>query len=310
MFDRLRSALHVSWFQFRTRAVHGSPPTPCDPEAPCTVHTMLSARDLHLYLVAVQSLLRFRPAMAIAVHSDGTLTASHEQTLKRHVPGLRFIAAEEANEHARKVLGADSFLFRWRDVDAAYRRVIDTELWCSTPRRIIMDADVLVLRRPDEVIDWAANGSKGFLLGQPPAGEPPGSPSGRKHVQTVFREKLPQIAKRLSLPDTFPQGTTGGFYGCTGKELALERIETAIEAAEAEGVPMNEWGGDQAMLIYLLAAAGATRLGPRRYINFDPTCVPFLDEVCVSHFYGTFRYYRHLYTRLAAGVVAGLLASP
>jgi hypothetical protein len=310
MFYRLTQALHRGYFRFHTGRVRATPPLPCDPAAACELHTMLSARDVDLYLPAVKSFLRFHAQVAVVVHSDGSLDETTVALLRQHVPGVRIVLPAEADERARQALGADSFLFRWRGHDASWRRVIDTELWCQTPKRIIMDADVIVLRRPDEIIAWIEDGPGAFLFGQPPDPAVNGhaAPAGRKLVQTIFREKTPQLARRLELPAAFPQGATSGFYGC-GWELALDRIEQAIRAGEAEGIPMAEWGSEQCVVIYLLAAAGARRLNPRHYLNYDPGCTPLLAEAHAVHFYGTYRYYRHLYTRLAGEVVSGLSAA-
>lgn len=307
MFYRLRQALHLKYFRYRTRHILQTPPLPCEPSAKCMLQTMLSKRDVPLYLPAIKSFLRFCSKVAVVVHSDGSLDDESVRLLQAHVPGLRVILPPEANTRADQKLGADSFLGRWRRHDASYRRVLDTELWCDTPKRIIMDADVITVRCPDQIIDWIENGSGAFLFGQPPDGEPPATP-GRKHIQTIFREKTPQMAARLGLPATFPQGATSGFYGCSN-ELSLERLEQAIHAGEAEGIPMPEWGSEQCIVIYLLCASGAVRLNPKHYVNFDPSCMPLVEGVHSLHFYGTYRYYKHLYTRLAAQTASELLAS-
>jgi hypothetical protein len=268
---------------------------------------MLSARDVPLYLPAIKSFLRFYSRVAVLVHSDGSLREPHVRLLQAHVPGIRIILPAEADTRARDMLGSNSFLFRWRAHDASYRRVVDTDLWCSTPKRIIMDADVIVLRRPDEIIAWIEQPGGAFLFGQPPdprASQLTATP-GRKLVQTVFRERVGDLGQRLGLPATFPQGATSGFYGCNG-QLSMPRIEQAIRAGEAAGIPMPEWGSEQCIVIYLLAASGATRLNAHRYINYDPACAPLMTDACAVHFYGTYRYHRHVYTRLAANVVSEL----
>src|SRR5205085_11640205 len=200
----------------------------------------------------------------------------------------------ETDERARQTLGGDSYMFRWRSHDASWRRLVDSELWCTTPKRLIIDSDVIVLRRPDEVIAWIENGKGGLLFGQPPDRPPPAD----KHVQSIFRDKLAQVAQRVGLPARFPQGTTAGFYGCE-RELPLDRVEHVLRGCEAEGLPMKQWGADQCVVLYLLESSGPTRLGERHYLNFDPSCMPLVDQAHVLHFYGTHRYHQHLYTRLA-----------
>ena len=262
---------------------------------------MLSERDVPMYLPAIKSLLRFHRDLAVVVHSDGSLSRSSGVSLQRHVPGLRLIDRGEADALAVRSLAGRPYLRQWRTHDAAWLRAIDTELWCTTDRRLIMDADVITVRRPDEIIAWVRGGSGSFLFGQPPDDEPVSRP-GRQHVQTIFQRRIVGIARRVGLPASFPQGATAGFYGCR-RELSLEQIEEILRAAQAEDVPMAEWGSDQCVIIYLLASMGALRLSPRHYVNFDPRVRHLLDDVHCVHFYGTYRYHRGIYLALVCQAI-------
>ena len=72
MFYRLRRGLSYVRFRHRTGRIHSTPPMTCRGDAPCEIHTMLSDRDVPLYLVAIKSFLRFCQDVAVVVHSDGT----------------------------------------------------------------------------------------------------------------------------------------------------------------------------------------------------------------------------------------------
>src|SRR5262249_3959334 len=161
-----------------------------------------------------------------------------------HVPGCRFIGASEADKRADRELGVGSFLHRWRTVDVSYRRVVDTEIWSTSPKRIIMDSDVLVLNSPREVIEWAQHWTTPFLTGAPPA-SPDSSPG---HVQTIFKGKVKELADALQMPARFLDGTTGAFYGCTD-QLSLDKVERLIRTAVDLGIPMETWGGEQCTII-------------------------------------------------------------
>ncbi len=307
MLYRLRQKAHRQYFGWRTRRIDSTPPLPTNPEGRCTVHTMLSARDVSLYIPAIKSLIRFCPGVAVTVHSDGTLTREHYETVARHVLGVRFVEANEADVLARRSLGADSYLYRWRSHDASWRRVIDTELWCKSPKRLIIDPDVVVTRTPEELLDWIEGGSGPFLFGQPPTpgvdidGDP-------LFIQTQFRTRIAQIGSRLGMPSVFPQGSTSGFYGCES-ELALDRVEHVLKGCEAEGLPMAQWGSEQCTVIYLLESAGAKHLAANHYLNYDPTCDPLIPDARAVHFYGTYRYHGRLYPKLAAKVAKELQPS-
>jgi hypothetical protein len=305
----LRNAVNYLRFKFQTQGIHDTRPMACEPSAPCDVHTMLGARDAPLYLVGIKSLLRFNPTVSVVIHSDGTLTEAWQATLRRHLPGCKVISPAEGEELAARALGRESDLFRFRNLDINYRRLIDTELWSGRKKKIIMDADILVVRSPEEVVSWIGAGESPFLMGEPLRAPAAPKAGASNHVQTIFQERLSEISSSVGLPAVFLDGGTGGFYGSSG-EMTLENIERVIKACLKLGVPLDRWGSDQCIIIYLLSAAGARRLDTDRYLNFRPTDVGRLETAEVLHFYGTHRFYKHLYTRLAAKAIAELSRQP
>jgi hypothetical protein len=310
MLYRLRQRLNYARFRHATSNIHRSPPIACDPTANCELHTMLSGRDASMYLVAIKSLLRFYSQVAVVIHSDGTLSEDWQSRIKAHVPGCRMIQYVEADRRALERLPAGSVLHQCRKYDASYRRLVDTELWSIAPSRIIMDADVLVLNEPIEVIDWieGRQGTIPFLMGQAPRASlaaPATSKGVGRHVQTIFKEKVEALGRELGESACFLDGTTGGFYGCNG-ELSLEKIKRLLVAAEMLGIPMTEWGGEQCMVIYLLSVARAIRLDPSRYFNYFPDQIDKVVDAALIHFIGSDRFYRNIYSKRAAEVVRRL----
>jgi hypothetical protein len=312
MLYRLRNNLNYSWFKFATRAIKATPPIPCDPAGTCAIHTMAGTGDLPLYLVAIKSFLHFYPHVAVVVHSDGSLDASAQSALKHHVPGIRIVSIKEADDRAANLLGKDSFLFRSRrgtlEQQISWRRLIDTELWESPKRKILMDSDVITIRRPDEMIDWIEGQGGPFLFGQPRDATQPAPPPDMRLVQNIFKSKIEELSRGMGMPSHFLDGTTSGCYGSSG-EMSLPTIEKIIKVCVEVGIPIEQWGCEQCAVIYLLSNSGGERLNPQRYINFDPSCEPRLGEVATVHFYGTHRFYKNLYTNLARRVARVLNAA-
>ena len=309
MFDRLRKHLDYARFARRTKAIDATAPLACNPGAACEIHTMLGIRDVQMYLIAIKSLLRWYADVAVVVHSDGSLEPDTRRTLEHHVPGIRVIEAADADRYAAERLPEGSAIAKWRGVDAFYRRLIDTHLWSRTPKRVILDSDVLVVNEPKEFIRWVESGSKAFLLGQPADDDsfPTTPPDTTAHVQAHFRFAVPDIARMTGLAPRFLQGTTAGFHGYAD-EITLDRVERVITAATSLGLRITQWGGDQCVVIYLLSAAGADRLNEERCFNFDPSKVTACAEAEIIHFYGTHRFYQGIYPAQAAAVCAELLA--
>ena len=157
------------------------------------------------------------------------------------------------------MLDRDSVLYKWRMLDASYKRLVDTELHSRATARIIMDADILVVNRPDEVIDWIQMMGKPFLLGQPPERSPiPTTGQSPRHMQDVFKQKLAALNEAVGVPVDFLDGSTSGFYGCTSG-LDLDLVQKVLSACIGLNIPMFEWGGEQCLVIYLLSLAGARR---------------------------------------------------
>jgi hypothetical protein len=63
------------------------------------------------------------------------------------------------------------------------------------------------------------------------------------------------------------------------------------------------------LVVYVLSSSDPIRLDKRKYFNFAPETMGHLDEAAVTHFYGTFRFYRRLYQRQTAQVVHELKVS-
>jgi hypothetical protein len=69
---------------------------------------------------------------------------------------------------------------------------------------------------------------------------------------------------------------------------------------------MQQWGGEQCVVIYLLSTAGATRLDPSLYFNFDFEHVDKVNAANLVHFIGYCRFYQNVYPHRAAQVARSL----
>ena len=266
---------------------------------------MLGRHDVTMYLLAAKSLLSFVSKLAVVVHSDGSLTDKDCERVARHIAGVRFVGYQDAERRAQQALGEGSLLAEWRRKDAAYRRLVDVELWRRGEKVIILDSDVLTNREPSEITEWKEHATRPFLLGQSPTSGKTELPSDGAHVQMLFLHKIPEISRLTGYPAHFLQGTTAGCCGYT-HEISLPTIESALRASLEVGLPMQQWGGDQCLIIYLLSAGGAERLPEDSYLNFEPRLKDAATRAKIVHFYGTHRFHGLVYPRLAAETVRRL----
>ncbi len=305
MFYRLRSRLNYALFHRLTGKMALTRPMPSNPAAACEVVTMLGKRDLYLYLAAIKSLLRFYDDLSVMVYSDGTLDRESCDLLTHHVPDCRVVSTAEADRRARRDLAGHPLLLRFRDVDCSWQRLIDSAIWGRTEKRFIFDSDILVLKRPAELIAWIEQGDRPFLLGDPvrPTRPTAAAPS---HVQDVFKLRLEEMGQGLGVEPRFLDGGCAGFYG-TAHELELDAVNDLLGVALDLGVPMDQWGGEQCAVIFLLSIHGGRFLPTEGYFNFwPPACLPKLEHAEAVHFLGTNRFYRLIYPRLARAVARSL----
>jgi hypothetical protein len=303
MFFQLRSALAYRRFARATLGLDDTPPLLSDRSSSCEVHTMLGERDVTMYLLAVKSLLSFVKRLSVVVHSDGSLTAADMSRLRAHIIDLQIVEHSSADERAAAALAPYPLLTKWRRHDAAYRRLVDVELWRRARRVIILDSDVLTNSYPADVAAWVERGARAFMLGQP--ARQSNDAGASTHVQARFLAMVPEISAALGRTPAFIQGGTAGFCGYLD-EISLDVTERALRAALDAGLPMQQWGGDQCLVIYLLSTGGADRLPSDKYLNFDPSVRHAAASASIIHFYGTHRFHARVYPRLAAEAVRRL----
>jgi hypothetical protein len=138
----------------RLRAIEGTSPVACAPDASAGLHTMVPHRHVHLYLLALKSFLRFHGGVAVVAHDDGTLEDRDRALLHEHVEGIRIVGAAEADGRVRELLRAHPSCRRYREEVLTGKQLFDFFLLAEHSRVISIDSDVLFLRRPDQVVAW------------------------------------------------------------------------------------------------------------------------------------------------------------
>ena len=137
-----------------------TPPSPVASDADIEVHMLLCHRHVSMALQGLKSFFRFAPgAIALVVHDDGTLDATDRSHLLHHLPGVRFIEAPDAAatidaELAR--LGLERCR-EWRRTLVLARKVFDFPFYSAGKGMLLLDADVIFLERPTELLNALAS---------------------------------------------------------------------------------------------------------------------------------------------------------
>jgi hypothetical protein len=132
--------------------------------APATVeiHTLLAHRHVDRYLVALHSLLRFWDGPDFVIHDDGSLDGADRQRLTSSAPRVRIVDAAVAEEAVNRELAAFPLVRKVRQHNLWLKALIDYYVLAEADRVIGMDSDIVFLRRPDKVIEWAEHGGWSF----------------------------------------------------------------------------------------------------------------------------------------------------
>ena len=135
-----------------------APPVRFAGDGSLELHTLVGHQTLPLYLVAARSFHRHLPGARVAVHDDGTLSRLDRLTLRASLRGARLIPAATADAVVEERLARWPAIRRHRRQNVRLRQLVDYCLLASTDRVVGVDADVVLLRAPGEILAWAGAG--------------------------------------------------------------------------------------------------------------------------------------------------------
>lgn len=268
------------------RRVHATKPVTSNSHAAVAVHSVVGSQQLDMYLIAIKSLLRFFSDVAVVVHDDGTLSSSECRELQEHVRGLRIISRETADKCLDSMLAIfpNSRLLRSATVNAL--QLFDFYLLSSTERLISLDADVIFLRPPEQVIQWITRAESNTLYQY----EPGGTFLLGRHLRKM------EIAR----------GDLNAGLVCTrASVLDLVIVERFLKAIELK----VKWEDPQAFLDICVAFSGlpAVRLPADEYVVYASQAHRLVRCARMVHFVRAFRYSQMLYANLALKTVKSLM---
>jgi hypothetical protein len=132
-----------------------TPPMPVGANADVEVHILVCHRDVSMAIQGLKSFYRFTPVpFALVIHDDGSLDPDDRALLGRHFPGLRFIDADAAAGTLDAELTRLG-LERCREFRRTFvlaRRIFDFPYYSAGRMMLQLDADVIFLQRPTELL--------------------------------------------------------------------------------------------------------------------------------------------------------------
>lgn len=297
MFYRVRQNATKSWFNFQCRGILDTAPIIADKQR-VTVVSMVSHRDLTMYLVAIKSFLGFLGNAQIVVLNDGTLTAADIGIINRHIVPVEIISIQQVKLGRCPKGGCwERLLFISEIVEQTYV--------------IQIDSDTITSDEISEVISCVQH-NRSFVLG---------TGMGRNivsveeisermklldsnYVQVVAEKCLGNL--RSEEPLRYVRGCAGfsGFAKASFNRLRVEEFSQSMELLVAK--KWFDWGSEQVASNFFIAnSTGACVLPQPKYVNFSPE-IPY-EESSFLHFIGPTRFKSGVYSKQARRIVQKLL---
>jgi hypothetical protein len=294
MLYRLRTQLARKRFELRCQVVRATPPLR-PVAAPVTIVSMVSHRDLIMYLIAIKSFYRRLGRGKIVTIDDGSLTADDRDLLTEHLGRPTIVALSSLDTGGCPKGGT------WERLLLILDRSADEYV-------IQLDSDTLATSTVDEVVA-CIDANRAFTLGTRmgqrfetlrDAAARVAEVAGN-HVQVVAERAMARFegADRRG----YVRGSSG-FAGFARGGFRRPQLEAfSAEMSALVGSRWTEWGSEQVASSYVVANSPAGQVLPYpKYacfdLNMDPSRSAFL------HFIGTNRFDRGVYARLANQVMA------
>ncbi len=301
--NRIKQNIIRFLFNYQTRTVFQLPPVgQCSPQSQVVLLSMLQESDLQMYLLAAKSLMRYLTINKVVIVCDPSLSLKSREIIKQHITRVDFLEAINYRHEQIPVGGT------WERLHAISHLTKDYYT-------IQMDADILTLKKPEEVLLHVKNNHP-FILGS----DAPLPNYTRQKIEKseivvamannwikkwvengeeIKIQPRAEAVMGIAAPHGFPKYTRGcsGFAGfskgCTDPET-LYKLSNIFH--EKLGEKWLEWGSEQFASTLLLSNTDFVSVLPiDRYNSSDRYC----EKSILVHFIGYVRFSNFLYIRLA-----------
>jgi hypothetical protein len=274
-----------------------TPPIRVRSSADTTIYCAVGEDGCRQFILAAKSFLRYCPDVAVAVQSDGSLTDACTDEILEHIPGAVVYSKADMMQtiHAGATSRVQALMPGFDRYEAhtpsriVYLKFLNVVYRFAGRKVILIDSDILFLRRPDFIIDWALGPYTADFYG-----EGSNAKAGDFHAAGFEFTSL-DVAN-------FSSGTIG-----VGGTVSNEVLEDAFGRIRAyDPGLLDGWEIEQALWAIVLARRpGAVNIdalrpvyvgsGWRRYSELR-------EHAVIAHFAGAFRYKHLRYLRLAREV--------
>jgi hypothetical protein len=294
MMFRIQRAIHQTRFDFYCRDILNTAPVKVAAGGLAVV-SMVSRRDVLMYLAAIKSFLLELGEGHPIILNDGSLQTSQIQLLEAHLPAASFVRVPDVDTGGGPQGGCWERLFTI--IDLINDRYV-----------VQLDSDTLTYGSIAEVKECYRDNAS-FTLGTSAGRSFVSLTESARMAQQLTSRHVQVIAERAfdSLPDggdkCYVRGSAGfaGFARACFQRLKLEEFSAQME--KLTGPRWREWGSEQVASNYVVANSPSARVLPYpKYACFDPRINP--TDSAFLHFVGPHRYARGVYRRMVQEHIA------
>jgi len=305
MFYRFKDFLNRIFFNVSVRKILCTPPLyPSRKGKKIIFLSMVSHKDLFMYLVAIKSLYSFFRLGEIVLLNDGSLTENDLELISRHLP------IYEVHNISDVDVGLCPRGGTWE-------RLVLISFYVDRGFYVIqLDSDTLTINNCQEVINSCCNNRPFVLRGEKTAEirtlydislSAKEKLQNRNFVQLVFESAFQDLINYPIRQVKYIRGCSGfaGFPPYSFTFSDLEKFSVAME--NIVGSLWHSWGSEQVCSNFVLANMSDLFLLPwHKYRHYDGQLSNF-EDVSFLHFIGTHRFKKGVYRKLANKVIKTLL---
>jgi hypothetical protein len=138
-------------------------PIKTNPNSETILYTALDKSSCRQYILAVKSLLRFNNNFAVYAQSDGSLNKKCIEEIREHLPGVTVMTKDMMFENIKenidpdleKLIPTTAEYNLHTSVKILYLKFLNVIFRFKNKKVIIIDTDILFLREPEFIINWA-----------------------------------------------------------------------------------------------------------------------------------------------------------
>lgn len=299
MLHEIKDKVRRSWFNWRCQGSLSLPVFESQDDG-LKIVSMVSHKDILMYLLAVKSVGQYLRCGQVIVLDDGSLTSDDKSLLEDHLPASRLLNAEDLQS---------SFC----PSGGTWERLIFISDLAEDNYVIQMDSDTLALAEIIEVktcIETNTSFTLGTGMGRAISSMVDVCTQMRaihdSHVQVVAEQNFCKLIDYDNLK--YVRGCSGfaGFAKGSLNRAKLESFSAEMRSILAE--KWSQWGSEQVTSNFCIAnSPDASVLPYPKYANFSPqiSC----KESSFLHFIGTYRFCDGIYLEKAKEVIRHLQAA-